>query len=72
MGNPYFRPHVNRPYDRPVEGAAYPEEHPLVGVERLTTLTREIQQSCPDIAVIGSGLQLAPKPLALRGLGWHP
>lgn len=55
MGNPYFRPHVNRPYDRPVEGGAYPDEHPLVSVERLTGLTRELQQSVPEIAVIGSG-----------------
>lgn len=55
MGNPYFRPHVNRPYDRPVEGAAYPDEHPLIGVQRLMSLTRDLQQSVPGIAVIGSG-----------------
>lgn len=55
MGNPYFRPHVNRPYDRPVEGAAYPDEHPLVGVNRLIDFTSEIQQHVPEIAVIGSG-----------------
>lgn len=55
MGNPYFRPHINRPYDRPVQGAALPDEHPLVGVERLTGLTREVAQAIPEIAVIGSG-----------------
>lgn len=55
MGNPYFNPHVNRPYDRPVEGARYPAEHPLVGVERLIKLTREIQREVPDMVVVGSG-----------------
>jgi len=55
MGNPYFRPHVNRPYDRPIEGGSYPQENPLVGVDRLIGLTRELQQSVPEIAVIGSG-----------------
>lgn len=55
MGNPYFNPHVNRPYDRPVEGGKHPGEHPLVGVERLVTLTREVQQHVPGIVVVGSG-----------------
>lgn len=55
MGNPYFRPHVNRPYDRPIEGGRCPEENPLVSVDRLVRLTRELQQSVPEIAVIGSG-----------------
>jgi len=55
MGNPYFNPHVNRPYDRPTEGAKFPTENPLVGVQRLVGLTREIQRHVPEIAVIGSG-----------------
>ncbi len=55
MGNPYFNPHVNRPYDRPTEGGVYPDEHPLVGVARLTGLTRELQAAVPEIAVVGSG-----------------
>jgi len=55
MGNPYFNPHVNRPYDRPTEGGVYPNEHPLVGIQRLTGLTRELQAAVPDIAIIGSG-----------------
>jgi NADPH-dependent glutamate synthase beta subunit-like oxidoreductase/2,4-dienoyl-CoA reductase-like NADH-dependent reductase (Old Yellow Enzyme family) len=55
MGNPYFNPHVNRPYDRPIEGGRYPEEHPLVGVGRLIGLTREIQKHVPEIVVVGSG-----------------
>jgi len=55
IGNPYFRPHVNRPYDRPVEGGEYPDEHPLVGVERLIGLTREVQEFVPEMAVVGTG-----------------
>ena len=55
MGNPYFNPHVNRPYDRPVEGGDYPHEHPLAGVARLVSLTREIQRHVPGIVVVGSG-----------------
>lgn len=55
MGNPYYNPHVNRPFDRPVEGGVYPDEHPLVGVARLIGLTGEITQSVPGIVVVGSG-----------------
>lgn len=55
MGNPYFNPHVNRPYDRPIEGMKYPDENPLVGVERLVKLTREVAKSVPEMVIIGSG-----------------
>ena len=55
MGNPYFNPHVNRPYDTPIEGMSVPDEHPLVGVARLVGLTREIQKHVPQIVVVGSG-----------------
>ncbi|MHC4984673.1 MAG: oxidoreductase [Planctomycetota bacterium] len=54
-GNPYFNPHVNRPYNEPVV-AGYPSpEHPLNGVARLIGLAGEIQQSFSDLAVVGSG-----------------
>ncbi|MDH7602437.1 MAG: FAD-dependent oxidoreductase [Armatimonadota bacterium] len=55
MGNPYYNPHVNRPFDRPIEGAASPSEHPLVGVNRLVNLTRQITQSVDGMVVVGSG-----------------
>src|SRR5699024_8927378 len=32
IGNPYFNPHVNRPYDN---GPYIPDEHPLEGVARM-------------------------------------
>lgn len=55
MGNPYCKPHVNRPYDRPAEGGYCPEEHPLVGVERLVKLTRQAREGLPNLVVVGSG-----------------
>jgi len=55
VGNPYFNPHVNRPYDFPVKGFAVPEEHPLVGIARFMAITGRIQESNPDLPVVGSG-----------------
>lgn len=54
-GNPYYNPHVGRPFDQPVEGLYTPDEHPLEGVARLIHLTRQIQQSVPNIACVGTG-----------------
>ena len=55
MGNPYYNPHVNRPYDRPIEGGACPDENPLVSMNRLITLTRQVRAELPNLVVIGSG-----------------
>ncbi|HOX01958.1 MAG TPA: FAD-dependent oxidoreductase [Candidatus Paceibacterota bacterium] len=55
IGNPYYNPHVNRPFDLPTSGAPMPEEHPLVGVDRFVRIVREIQQAHPAMAVIGGG-----------------
>jgi len=55
IGNPYFNPHLNRPYDFPIAGAKAPAEHPLEGIARFVTVTRAIQQAVPDVAVVGSG-----------------
>lgn len=52
IGNPYVNPHVNRPYDR---GNYVPEEHPLEGVARLMRCVRTIQESQPDMVILGSG-----------------
>jgi len=56
MGNPYFNPHINRPFDRPIEGMKYPNENPLIGVDRLVNLSKEVGSTIPDMMVIGSGL----------------
>ena len=55
IGNPYFIPHLNRPYDFPIQGAAVPDEHPLTGVARFIGITAAIQEAYPDLPVIGTG-----------------
>jgi len=55
MGNPYYTPHINRPFDRPAQGEHVPDEHPLVGIERLVELTRQVRADLPDMVVVGSG-----------------
>ncbi len=54
-GTPYLNPHINRPYDQPVEGGYRQPEHPLNGVERLFKLGEEIQKKVSDLPVVGSG-----------------
>ena len=55
IGNPYYNPHVGRPFSQTIKGG-YPEpEHPLVGVNRIIGLAGEIQKEFPQIAVVGTG-----------------
>ncbi len=44
-GNPYYSPHINRPYTKELKGTQPPREHPLIGVSRLLNLSREIRQN---------------------------
>ncbi|MFB3827201.1 MAG: FAD-dependent oxidoreductase [Bryobacteraceae bacterium] len=55
IGNPYYNPHVNRPFDLPTAGAPLPEEDPLKGVDRFVQIVRRIQSEVPDMAVVGGG-----------------
>jgi NADPH-dependent glutamate synthase beta subunit-like oxidoreductase/2,4-dienoyl-CoA reductase-like NADH-dependent reductase (Old Yellow Enzyme family) len=55
IGNPYFNPHFGRPYDFPIKGFSVPDEHPLTGLDRFMSITRQIQESFPNLPVIGSG-----------------
>ena len=55
LGNPYFNPHYNRPYDVPVAGAALPEEHQLVGVGRLLGAAAAVQHALPETPTVGAG-----------------
>ncbi|MFO7956254.1 MAG: FAD-dependent oxidoreductase [Candidatus Brocadiia bacterium] len=54
-GNPYWQPHYNRPYDYAIAGFEPPEEHPLVGVNRIIQIARQIQTAYPGLVAIGSG-----------------
>ena len=53
MGNPYFNPHVNRPFSA---GAYTPDEHPLTGVARVLKGTEQIKKQVGDIKLICSAL----------------
>ncbi|HEY3441400.1 MAG TPA: FAD-dependent oxidoreductase [Paludibaculum sp.] len=55
IGNPYFNPYVNRPFDLPISGAPVPPEHPLEGVARFLDIVRQVQQAHPDLPVVGGG-----------------
>ncbi|MEK7404368.1 MAG: FAD-dependent oxidoreductase [Acidobacteriota bacterium] len=55
VGNPYYNPHVNRPFDLPVVGGAMPPESPLAGVARFVGIVRRIQAEFPGFPVIGGG-----------------
>lgn len=53
MGNPYFNPHVNRPF---AKGPYEPEEHPLTGVARMLNGIAELKNAVPELKLISSGL----------------
>jgi NADPH-dependent glutamate synthase beta subunit-like oxidoreductase/2,4-dienoyl-CoA reductase-like NADH-dependent reductase (Old Yellow Enzyme family) len=55
IANPYYNPHVGRPFNEPIVGG-YPEpEHPLTGVARLVDLTGQMQKTYPNMAFVGTG-----------------
>lgn len=53
MGNPYFNPHVNRPF---AKGGYTHEEHPLEGVARMLRGISEIKYAVPDMKIISSAM----------------
>lgn len=53
MGNPYFNPHVNRPF---ALGGYVAWEHPLEGVARVLNGTAELKEKNPEMAVICSAV----------------
>jgi NADPH-dependent glutamate synthase beta subunit-like oxidoreductase/2,4-dienoyl-CoA reductase-like NADH-dependent reductase (Old Yellow Enzyme family) len=55
VANPYYNPHVGRPFNEPIVGGYEEPEHPLAGVSRLVNLTGEIQKTFPGIATVGTG-----------------
>jgi NADPH-dependent glutamate synthase beta subunit-like oxidoreductase/2,4-dienoyl-CoA reductase-like NADH-dependent reductase (Old Yellow Enzyme family) len=55
VANPYYNPHVGRPFNEPIVGGYEEPEHPLMGVCRLINLAGEIQKEFPDIAIVGTG-----------------
>ena len=55
IGNPYYNPHVGRPFDFPINGMYIPDEHPLQTVARFLGIVRTVQQRFPALTVVGSG-----------------
>jgi 2,4-dienoyl-CoA reductase-like NADH-dependent reductase (Old Yellow Enzyme family) len=55
MGNPYSSPHLLRPFEYPPPDGYLPPEHPLVGVDRHFQLAGRVQESFPQLPVVGSG-----------------
>ena len=60
IGNPYYNPHVNRPYKR---GAYTPPESPEEGLARFVTVQKHIKEKFPAFPVVGSGLSYYRKEL---------
>ncbi len=53
MGNPYFNPHVNRPF---ALGAYDPGEHPLEGVARMLHGITALKKEVTELKIISSAL----------------
>ncbi len=53
MGNPYFNPHVNRPY---AHGGYEAPENPLVGVSRMLNATAKLKELNPEMSIICSAI----------------
>jgi 2,4-dienoyl-CoA reductase-like NADH-dependent reductase (Old Yellow Enzyme family) len=53
IGNPYYNPHINRPYRK---GGYVPPETPAEGLARFVTVEKHIKERFPTLTVVGSGL----------------
>ncbi len=53
MGNPYFNPHVNRPF---AMGGYEAPEHPLQGVSRMLNGIAKLKKAVPEMKIICSAL----------------
>ena len=53
IGNPYYNPHINRPYKR---GGYEPPEAAEEGLKRFIRASRSVKAGVPGIAVVMSGL----------------
>lgn len=51
-GNPYYNPHVGRPYDA---GPYIPPQHPLESIANMLNIIKQIQCGVPDVAIVSTG-----------------
>ncbi|MCK5821303.1 MAG: hypothetical protein KAH17_05440 [Bacteroidales bacterium] len=54
-GIPYLNPWIGRPFDLPAKNTSTAPEHPLVGINRLISLTHEVSKTT-SVPVVGTGL----------------
>ncbi|QSX09219.1 NADH:flavin oxidoreductase [Alkalibacter rhizosphaerae] len=53
IGNPYYNPHIGRPYDA---GYYIPDEHPMEGVARFLKILKDLKDQVPQMILVTSGL----------------
>ena len=63
LGNPYYNPHVNRPFRA---GPYTPPEKAEVGLKRFWDVEQELKNSFPDMVFVGSGLSYYREDLIER------
>ena len=63
LGNPYYNPHVNRPFRA---GPYTPPEKAEVGLKRFKDVEAELKKSFPDMIFVGSGLSYYREDLMER------
>lgn len=63
MGNPYYNPHINRPYRK---GGYIPPEAPEAGLARFAAVEKHIKETFPTLTVVGSGLSYYREELMER------
>ncbi len=52
LGNPYYNPHLTRPYDK---GTYIPPLHPLEGIHLLMGAAKAMQSAAPEAVIMGAG-----------------
>ncbi|MBI2688129.1 MAG: NADH:flavin oxidoreductase [Acidobacteria bacterium] len=71
IGCPYYNPHIGRPFEKADEGNYEEPEHPIVGVDRHFRISGELQQTFPDLPMVGtaySWLQIYALNAAARNI----
>ena len=63
IGNPYYNPHINRPYRK---GGYIPPETPDVGLARFGAVEKHIKDTFPHLPVVGSGLSYYREDLMVQ------
>ena len=63
IGNPYYNPHINRPFRL---GAYKAPEAPEVGLARFITVQKHLKEKFPCLTIVGSGLSYYREDLMER------